>query len=216
MSRNYYYEYMEIAKVWANASTCKRRKVGCVIIDDNGLTISHGYNGTPIGLKTTKEIDCTICSGSGLLRGQTCPYCLGFGKVDMYESDNNCEETIYRCPHCNSYSNNISKQFFVLNNKCTCNTCHTIFNKDDIIEELKTDVSKTVHAEMNAIAFAARNGRSTLGATIVVTTSPCEICSLLIAQAGIKRVVYLEEYRSTKGLDLLKSLGVEVIKYTQE
>lgn len=46
------------------------------------------------------------------------------------------------------------------------------------------------HAEMNAVAHAAAQGIRTYGCTIYVTHAPCSICSRLIIQAGIKRVVY--------------------------
>ena len=45
-----------------------------------------------------------------------------------------------------------------------------------------------------------------------VTASPCLECAKLIIQAGIKRVVYKDEYRLTDGIDLLKRAGIEVVK----
>lgn len=51
-----------------------------------------------------------------------------------------------------------------------------------------------LHAEQNALMQAARFGISTNGATIYVTAKPCSICARLIINAGIVRVVYLEEY----------------------
>ncbi len=68
-----------------------------------------------------------------------------------------------------------------------------------------------LHAEANAITKVAKSGNSSEGATLYVTTSPCMECSKLIIQSGIKRVVYEEEYRKTTGLDLLRSVGVEVV-----
>lgn len=72
---------------------------------------------------------------------------------------------------------------------------------------------RTVHAEANAIAFAARNGTATGGAVLHSTHSPCEPCAKLIASAGIIRVVYAIDYRDNSGVELLKELGIEVIKY---
>lgn len=43
-----------------------------------------------------------------------------------------------------------------------------------------------IHAELNAILFAARNGSSIEGATMYVTLSPCPDCAKAIAQSGIK------------------------------
>ena len=68
-----------------------------------------------------------------------------------------------------------------------------------------------LHAEANAITKIARSSNNSEGATLYVTTSPCIECSKLIIQAGIKRVVYADEYHITDGLDLLKRVGVEVV-----
>ena len=70
-----------------------------------------------------------------------------------------------------------------------------------------------LHAEANAITKVARSGNSSMGATLYVTASPCMECAKLIIQAGIKRVVYSEEYRITDGVDLLRRAGVQVEKY---
>ena len=69
-----------------------------------------------------------------------------------------------------------------------------------------------LHAEANAISKVAKSGNSSDGATLYVTASPCMECSKLIIQAGIRRVVYRDEYRLTDGIDLLKRAGVEVEK----
>lgn len=70
-----------------------------------------------------------------------------------------------------------------------------------------------LHAEANAITKVAKSGNSSDGATLYVTASPCMECSKLIIQAGIKRVVYLDEYRIADGVDLLRRAGVEVVKF---
>ncbi len=69
-----------------------------------------------------------------------------------------------------------------------------------------------LHAEANAITKVAKSGNSSLGATLFVTASPCIECSKLIIQAGIRRVVYKDEYRLTDGVDLLRKAGIEVEK----
>ena len=70
-----------------------------------------------------------------------------------------------------------------------------------------------LHAEANAITKVACSSNSSLGATLYVTASPCMECAKLIIQAGIRRVVYLEEYRITDGVDLLRRAGVQVEKF---
>ena len=69
-----------------------------------------------------------------------------------------------------------------------------------------------LHAEANAITKVAKSGNSSDGSTLYVTASPCLECAKLIIQAGIKRVVYKDEYRLTDGIDLLKRAGIEVEK----
>ena len=53
---------------------------------------------------------------------------------------------------------------------------------------------RTIHAEMNAIAQAARRGMSVEGATIYSTASPCWACFRVLVNTGIRRFVYAEEY----------------------
>ena len=68
-----------------------------------------------------------------------------------------------------------------------------------------------LHAEANAITKVAQSNNSSRDATLYITSSPCMECSKLIIQAGIKRVVYHEQYRLTDGLDLLRRAGIEIV-----
>ncbi|MDO4190438.1 MAG: dCMP deaminase family protein [Bacteroidales bacterium] len=83
---------------------------------------------------------------------------------------------------------------------------------ENICED-ENNVSKpyVLHAEANAITKVARSNNSSNGATLYVTASPCIECAKLIIQAGIKRVVYGENYRIMDGLDLLKRAGIETV-----
>lgn len=88
-------------------------------------------------------------------------------------------------------------------------TCET--EEFDEIEGLQTITKQEVcHAEMNVIAFAAKNGISTKGATLVVTHSPCYECAKLLIQAGITDVVFETQYRDAKPLYFLEQYGVRV------
>ena len=68
--------------------------------------------------------------------------------------------------------------------------------------------NRTIHAEANAIAYAARHGISTTGATLYCTLSPCRECAKIIISSGIKRVCYLEAYRDLSGVNLLQESGI--------
>ena len=66
-----------------------------------------------------------------------------------------------------------------------------------------------LHAEQNAILFAAKNGISTRGAHIYITLSPCTHCAKIITAAGIEKVYFSELYdRSQEGVNLLKKNNI--------
>ena len=83
---------------------------------------------------------------------------------------------------------------------------------ENVCEEDGVTKPYVLHAEANAITKVAKSGNSSDGATLYVTASPCLECSKLIIQAGIKRVVYRDEYRLTDGVDLLRRAGIQVEK----
>lgn len=72
--------------------------------------------------------------------------------------------------------------------------------------------SYVLHAEANAITKVAQSNNSSKGATLYVTASPCIECAKLIIQAGIKRVVYCDEYHTSDGVELLKRVGIELVQ----
>lgn len=125
--------YLDMARIWARNSYCRRRQVGALLVKDK-MIISDGYNGTPSGFENVCEDE----------NDKTKPYVL--------------------------------------------------------------------HAEANAITKVAKSSNSSDGATLYVTAAPCIECAKLIIQAGIKRVVYTDEYRLEDGINLLKRAGVEVEK----
>ena len=77
--------------------------------------------------------------------------------------------------------------------------------------------TRTVHAEMNAIAQAAKNGITIDGADLYVTARPCWNCFRVIANAGIENVYYEEEYRPDENItENLKYTNVKLIKWSKE
>ncbi len=70
---------------------------------------------------------------------------------------------------------------------------------------------RTVHAEANSIVQAARNGVRLEGADIYVTASPCFGCFKLVANAGVRRIVFGEFYRDDRIFELSQTLGVELM-----
>ena len=75
---------------------------------------------------------------------------------------------------------------------------------------------RTVHAEANAIAQAAKNGVSLNGAEIYITSSPCWTCFKLLANAGIMKIHFGEFYRDDRIFDAAKLANIELNHLTIE
>ncbi|AWY10225.1 dCMP deaminase [Tegunavirus sp. BRC001] len=75
-----------------------------------------------------------------------------------------------------------------------------------------------IHAELNAILYAAKNGTSIDGATMYVTLSPCPDCAKAIANSGIKQLVYSETYdRNIEGWEkILEAAGIKVFQINKQ
>lgn len=71
---------------------------------------------------------------------------------------------------------------------------------------------RTVHAELNAIAFAAKQGIALAGSTLYCTDSPCLACAKAIINAGITEVRFMQEYRDLSGLALLNAAKIGWMK----
>ena len=134
--------YMRFALGLANESKANRKKVGAVLVTNNGVLLP-GINGTPSGWDNTCE--------------------------DFYGYDLKGVETLVTKP-------------------------------------------EVIHAELNCILKAAKEGVSVIDSTLYVTLSPCVPCAAMLAQAGIKRVFYYDEYRCKKGIDILRYNGILVHK----
>lgn len=77
-------------------------------------------------------------------------------------------------------------------------------------ETLEDSCENSIHAERNVVGWAARAGISTEGAVLYCTHLPCWPCSSIIIAAGIRRVVYREEYRSARGGAAMERSGIIV------
>lgn len=73
--------------------------------------------------------------------------------------------------------------------------------------------STVIHAEDNVFRKLMRSPETAFNATLYCTMQPCEICAHLIIDAGVNRVVFLEEYRCDKGLEKLRLKNIIVEKY---
>lgn len=97
--------------------------------------------------------------------------------------------------------------------------CDEDFGQEGCPRDSKGSCSLALHAEQNAILYAAKNGSKIEGATMYVTLSPCISCARVIYSMKIKKVFFLNSYAEYKkipkdeGVEFLRSFGVEVVKY---
>lgn len=87
-------------------------------------------------------------------------------------------------------------------------------------EELKIpsgerhELCRALHAEQNVIIQAARHGVSVANSTLYCTNMPCIICTKMLINAGIKEIIFSNEYRDSMSLDMLKEAEVKIRKHS--
>ena len=76
------------------------------------------------------------------------------------------------------------------------------------------ELCRGLHGEQNAIIQAAYHGVEIRGATLYCTNHPCIICSKMLINAGIERIVYEKGYADVLGKKMLDESGIEVEKFS--
>ena len=79
----------------------------------------------------------------------------------------------------------------------------------------KLELCTVLHAEMSLLSLAARQGISSDGGTLYLTTFPCSICAKAVANSGIRRLVFLGDYSNREGLLYLFKRNIKVAKLKQ-
>lgn len=75
------------------------------------------------------------------------------------------------------------------------------------------ELCRGLHAEQNAIIQAAKHGVNIAGSTLYCTNSPCSICSKMLINAGIARIIYLEGYPDSLSQEMLQEAGIPEIPF---
>ena len=92
--------------------------------------------------------------------------------------------------------------------------CNEVFDENnfDPVEHRKWSLDNEIHAEMNAILYAAKNGNKIDGCDMYVTLHPCNNCLKNITMSGIKNVYYLDDYvHDNPNPELLKKVNVQKV-----
>jgi len=88
---------------------------------------------------------------------------------------------------------------------------YTSTNPDGRTEE---NCFRTIHAEINAIAQAAKSGVSIQGSDIYITHSPCFHCLKVLVNTGIGRVCYGKPYKLDEVRELVERSGIQLLQVT--
>jgi dCMP deaminase len=83
----------------------------------------------------------------------------------------------------------------------------------DIPSGERHELCRGLHAEQNAIIQAAYHGVGIQGATLYCTNHPCVICSKMVINAGIERIVYEEGYADALAAGMLKESEIKIEKF---
>ncbi len=74
------------------------------------------------------------------------------------------------------------------------------------------ELCRGLHAEQNAIIQAAFHGVSIRDASLYCTNLPCIICTKMLINAGVRRIVYLDGYSDSLTMEMLSEVGMEIVK----
>lgn len=72
----------------------------------------------------------------------------------------------------------------------------------------RTEICRAVHAEQNALVQAAKHGVAITGADIYTTVEPCVLCTKLLINAGIRRIIYQVPYPDSLARELSREAGL--------
>ena len=78
------------------------------------------------------------------------------------------------------------------------------------------ELCRGLHAEQNAIIQAAYHGVEIRGATLYCTNHPCIICSKMLINAGIEKVVYEDGYADDLAKEMLRESGINTEKFKRK
>ncbi|WP_353893164.1 cytidine/deoxycytidylate deaminase family protein [Proteinivorax hydrogeniformans] len=89
-----------------------------------------------------------------------------------------------------------------------CHKTGCIREKLNVPSGERHELCRGLHAEQNAIIQGALHGINVKGANLYVTTQPCVQCAKIIANAKIKRVIFIGDYPDDLSSSILKEAGV--------
>lgn len=193
---------MHLAYSASNRSFCLSRQVGAVVVDNNWNVLGIGHNDVPKaqgGLYNQEENNDWRCY---LVGDRRC-----ISETNKEERFQNLSEEIIK---------ELNKKLDL--DKQLGNKVKNVIKKSPFKEA--TEFCRAVHAEMEALLSVSRAGNaSTAGAMMYVTTEPCHNCLKHIICAGISKVIFMEPYPKSLGLELHSDailIGAGSLEYSEE
>lgn len=180
-------------------SACLSRQVGAALVDSKGNVVATGTNEVP---KAGGGVYGEFFGDPGDVKG---------GAQDLGAAilDDRCA---YREPDARKICSNTQEQNRIIgeliNDVPELEKLDEERKKSLALELRKTRIgsllefSRAVHAEMDALLSAARQGISPLATRMYVTTQPCHYCARHLVTAGIDEVQYIEPYPKSQALEL--------------
>src|SRR5208337_928966 len=92
---------------------------------------------------------------------------------------------------------------------CTDETC--LRTKYNVPSGERHELCRGLHAEQNAIIQAALHGVSIKDATIYITHQPCSICTKMLINSGIKKIICKLPYNDPFAAEMIKESGIKFI-----
>lgn len=168
-------------------SACLSRQVGAALVDSQGNVIATGTNEVPR-------------AGGGLY---------GSVLIESFDDDLPSQED-HRCFVHGGFCRNTREQNDLVKEFLEKVTeFRGIPVTDDLLKRIRStrvgqliEFSRAVHAEMDALLSAARQGSSPKGTRMFVTTFPCHNCARHIVAAGVDEVQFIEPYLKSRALPL--------------
>lgn len=168
-------------------SACLSRQVGAALVDRQGNVIATGTNEVPR-------------AGGGVYGG----FFIEHSDADLVPIRD------HRCVSSTSYCSNTREQNEIIRDMLgSISEFMQYKGNDDLLKRIRKtrigqliEFSRAVHAEMDALLSAARQGISSEGTRLFVTTFPCHNCARHIVAAGVDEVQFIEPYLKSRALPL--------------
>ena len=165
----------------------------------------------------SRQVGAAICTPSGDIISIGCNEVPKVGGRNYWDEDDNKKRDIDLGSETNKNENNriifnildiLQEQNLISEDQTVDEILENPDHRNAVKKSLVSGVieyGRMVHAEMNALADAARLGRAVKGSTIFVTTYPCHNCAKHLVAAGVKRIEFIEPYPKSKTESLFQT-----------